>query len=160
MPGINPTYDRGHLVPANHLDHSRLAINQSNYMANIVPQPSSMNRGAWLETERLVECYRDIEPLRVVGGVLWGEDSRNDHFVASHGIATPEALWKLVIGERRAIAWVIPNSTEARAAKINDYLFSIDERERVAGIPIAVSLLIDTEVATAPWPIPVGCDSG
>ncbi|HIG39559.1 MAG TPA: hypothetical protein EYQ14_03340, partial [Gammaproteobacteria bacterium] len=39
-------YDRGHLVPANHLDYSKKAIKQSNYMTNILPQAANMNRGA------------------------------------------------------------------------------------------------------------------
>ncbi len=34
------SYDRGHLVPANHLDHDKLQIKESNYMINIVPRES------------------------------------------------------------------------------------------------------------------------
>ena len=44
--GINTRFDRGHQVPANHLDHSKKAIRQSNYMTNILPQAAQMNRGA------------------------------------------------------------------------------------------------------------------
>lgn len=47
-------YDRGHQVPANHLDYDKTAIAQSNYMTNILPQTSQMNRGAWLLTEEIV----------------------------------------------------------------------------------------------------------
>jgi endonuclease G, mitochondrial len=39
-------YDRGHLVPANHLDYSKVAVRQSNFMTNILPQAANMNRGA------------------------------------------------------------------------------------------------------------------
>jgi hypothetical protein len=35
---INPDYDRGHLVPANHMDESDESILKANYMTNIVPQ--------------------------------------------------------------------------------------------------------------------------
>ena len=38
-------YDRGHQVPANHLDASNVAIKQSNYLTNILPQTAQMNRG-------------------------------------------------------------------------------------------------------------------
>jgi endonuclease G len=62
-------YDRGHLVSANHLDYSETAIKQSNYMTNILPQAANMNRGAWLLTEEITECYRDIDELLVIGGV-------------------------------------------------------------------------------------------
>jgi endonuclease G, mitochondrial len=39
-PYRHPTqrYDRGHLMPANHLDYSARALQQSQYMTNILPQ--------------------------------------------------------------------------------------------------------------------------
>lgn len=36
------TYERGHQVPANHLDYSELAIKQSNFMTNILPQGKTL----------------------------------------------------------------------------------------------------------------------
>ena len=60
-------YDRGHLVPANHLDYSKVTIRQSNFMTNILPQAANMNRGAWLLTEEITECYRDIDELLIIG---------------------------------------------------------------------------------------------
>ena len=44
----------------------------------ILPQSANMNRGAWLLTEEIVECYRDIGELLVIGGVVWG-DSRDGY---------------------------------------------------------------------------------
>jgi endonuclease G len=110
-------YDRGHQVPANHLDYSNAAIKQSNYMTNILPQTSQMNRGAWLLTEEIVECYRDIDELLVIGGVIMGNNPADDYFVRSHGVKTPDAFWKVVVRgtgqDERAIAWIVPNSTDA-----------------------------------------------
>jgi endonuclease G len=63
-------YDRGHLVPANHLDNSPTAIRQSNYMTNILPQAAEMNKGAWQLTEEIVECYRNIDESP---GPRWGD---------------------------------------------------------------------------------------
>lgn len=63
-------YDHGHQVPANHLDYSQEAIKQSNYITNILPQTSQMNRGAWLLNEEIIECYCDIGELLVIGGVI------------------------------------------------------------------------------------------
>jgi endonuclease G len=63
-------FDRGHLVPANHVGNSSSAIRQSNFVANILPQTSNMSRGAWLQTEEIAECYRDIEPVTVMGGAI------------------------------------------------------------------------------------------
>ena len=61
-------YVPGHQVSANHLDYSPEAIKQSNYITNILPQAANMNRGAWLLTEKIIECYRDIDELLVIGG--------------------------------------------------------------------------------------------
>ena len=78
------SYDRGHQVPANHMDYSAIAIKQTNYMTNILPQAANMNRGAWLHTEKITECYRDIAELLVIGGVIWGNNEADDYFVKSH----------------------------------------------------------------------------
>jgi endonuclease G len=84
-------YDRGHQVPANHLDSSATAINQTNFITNILPQTSQMNRGGWGLTEEIVECYRVIDELLVIGGVIWGSNPSDDYFLDSHGVETPGA---------------------------------------------------------------------
>ena len=60
-------YDRGHLVPYNHMDQSLIASHQTNYMANILPQTKEMNRGAWYLTEEIAECFRDYSRLNITG---------------------------------------------------------------------------------------------
>lgn len=157
-------YDRGHLVPANHLDHSEVAIKQSNNMTNILPQAANMNRGAWLLTEEIVECYRDIDELLVIGGVLWGDNPADDYFVQSHGVKTPDAFWKVVIRgigqDERAIAWIVPNSQEAKRGQLDRYLVTVDEIERVTGELIPVADYAKHDKPSASWLIPRGCDKG
>lgn len=156
-------YDRGHLVPANHLDYSKTAIKSSNSMTNILPQAANMNRGAWLMTEEVTECYRDIDELLIIGGVIWGNNSDNDYFVNSHGVKTPDAFWKVIIrgvgSNERAIAWIVPNSKEATRKKLDQYTVSIEEIERVTGevIPAADFTKYDK---SNPWVIPRGCNKG
>jgi len=55
-------------------------------MTNILPQALNMNRGAWLQTEEIIECYRDIDELLVIGGVIWGNNPADDFFIESHGV--------------------------------------------------------------------------
>jgi endonuclease G len=127
-------YDRGHLVPANHLDNSATALKQSNYMTNVVPMTKTVNRGAWLLTEQIIECYRDIDELLVIGGVIWGNNPADDYFLSSHGVTTPDAFWKLIIrGTGRVMAWIIPNTKEATRKRLDHYLVSIEELERRTG---------------------------
>lgn len=157
-------YDRGHQVPANHLDYSDLAIRQSNYMTNVLPQASQMNRGAWERTEEIIECYRDIDELLVIGGVIWGDNTADDYFLDSHGVKTPDAYWKVVIrgsgNDERVIAWIVPNSNSATKKNLDDYLVSVDELERLVGEQIPVAEYAKYDKPSASWLIPQGCDKG
>ncbi len=157
-------YDRGHLVPANHLDASPAAIKATNTMTNILPQAANMNRGAWLLTEEIIECYRDIDELLVIGGVIWGDTPLDDYFVKSHGIKTPDAFWKVIIRgtgqDERVIAWIVPNAKDATKKHLDRYLVSIDQLEREIGEKIPVADYAKHDKPANSWMIPRGCDKG
>lgn len=157
-------YDRGRLVAANHLDYSPEAIRQSNYMTNILPQALQMEQGAWLLTEEIIECYRDIDKLLVIGGVIWGDDPADDYFIHSHGVKTPDAFWKVVIRgaepDEQAIAWVVPNSEDATQNNLDDYLVSLGELEIITGEKIPVANYVKNDKPPASWNIPAGCKRG
>lgn len=154
-------YDRGHQVPANHLDASAVAIKQSNFMTNILPQTSQMNRGAWLLTEEIIECYRDIDELLVVGGVIWGNNAKDDYFVKSHGVRTPDAFWKAVVrGNGNAIAWIVPNTKDATKARLDSYIVTVEQIEKLTGERLPVTGDARTTKPKGSWVVPVGCDKG
>lgn len=157
------SYDRGHLVPANHLDHLPDGIRQSNRMTNILPQASGMNRGAWLRTEEIIECHRDIEPLEVWGGVFWGFDGKNDHFIASHGVRTPDYFWKIVISAAnpaRHIAWIVPNRSDATRARLDEYLVPVADIEMFTGLAFPLPAAMKHVVPVTSWALPANCDKG
>ncbi len=156
--GDGRTYDRGHLVPANHMDHSKESILQTNFMTNILPQAANMNRGAWLQTEVIADCWRDEMPLRVMGGVIWGDDERDDYFVKSHGIATPDAFWKVIQRYDAVIAWLIPNSANATKRRLDKYLISVSDLEKRIGMEIPVQPHLKDETPFTSWHIPSNCD--
>ncbi len=157
-------YDHGRLVLANHLDYSPEAMKQGNYMTNILPQSLQMKRGAWLLTEEIIECYRDVDKLLVIGGVIWGDNPADDYFVKSHGVKTPDAFWKVVISgngqDQRAIAWVVPNSKDATQNNLDDYLVSLGELEIITGEKIPVANYLKNDKPSASWLIPAGCKRG
>ncbi|MCX7107935.1 MAG: DNA/RNA non-specific endonuclease [Methylococcales bacterium] len=157
-------YDRGHQVPANHMDNSAVSIRQTNYMTNILPQAANMNRGAWLQTEKITECYRDIAELLVIGGVIWGNNSTDDYFLESHGVRTPDAYWKVIVrgtgADERAIAWIVPNSQDATGKRLDQYLVSVEDIEKITGEKIPVADYAKHEKLNTSWQIPVGCNEG
>lgn len=161
---IHPGYDRGHLVSSNHMDYDAQYIQRANYMTNIVPQVATFNRGIWLDAENVAECYRDIAPVQVYGGVVYSDPS-NDWFLASHGIRTPEYFWKAIVttdpttGAAKAIAWYIPNVEGLTA--LDPYLVSIDELERLVGtelVGITAPVAVKAMKPATSWPLPAGCN--
>jgi len=117
--------DRGHLVPFNHMDFSREAAVESNFMVNILPQASKMNQsgGAWHKTEDITECYREHYALEIMGGPLWSSSSSP---IETHGIYVPESFWKVIRRDDDSIAWIIPNVQEATEDKLGQYIVSVE----------------------------------
>lgn len=122
----NTKYHRGHGVHQNLWDHNLELMRDSNSMANVVPQAALLNtRGVWRQTEILTECWREKGIVEVWGGVIWGEGKANDYFLRSHGVVTPDALWKIIrfpTGEVNA--WLMPNDNSPTAIKMDTYLVS------------------------------------
>ena len=156
-------YDRGHLVPANHLDNNEDAIAASNVMTNITPQHRAFNRsGAWRETEKRIECWRDEAdkgPLIIWIGVDWGDDNANDHFTETHGIITPDRFVKVVYRPitKTAIAWDLPNGP-IKAGQLNDHVAEPSTAEGVIGVSLALQGVDMSQKAdAADWP-KLSCD--
>jgi endonuclease G len=162
---VSPGWDRGHLVPANHMDQDDATIAQSFYMTNIVPQRAGFNRGIWADTEDIAECYRDLAPVLVVGGLVY-DDTSNDAFLADHAVATPDWFWKVLVttdpaagGAPRVIAWLIPNRDGL--GLLDSYILSVEELESrvgsaAVGLP-GLSATLKAQKAAASWPLPAGC---
>ena len=161
---VRAGYDRGHLVPSNAMDDNAQFLQSANFMSNIVPQVASLNQGLWEATDSVAECYRDIAPLRVYGGVVFNNAS-NDYFLNSHGLPTPDYIWKVIVttdpatGAARAIAWYLPN--QASLGSVDNYLVSINELERLVGsemVAIHVDAALKAEKPNTTWPLPDGCN--
>ena len=155
-------WDRGHLVASNHMDHDAAYLLSANYMTNIVPQLAGFNQGLWKETENITECYRDLSPVQVIGGVLYS-DSSNDFFVLSHGIKTPDYFWKTLIttnstNQTETISWLFPNQNGL--ANLNSFIVSIDELENKVGadlIGLDLGSAIKIQKASKSWELPKNC---
>ena len=117
-----------------------------------------------IERLKITECYRDIAELLVIGGVIWGNNSSDDYFIQSHGVKTPDAFWKVIVrglgSDERAIAWIVPNSQEATGKRLDQYLVSVDELEKVTGQAIPVADYAKHEKPSSSWHIPIGCNKG
>lgn len=150
-------YDVGHLVPANHMDHSGLSIFQTNYWSNLAPQSASMNRGAWLLTEEIIECYRDIADLEVWGGVIWAGKFPTSYFNESHKVLIPTAFWKVIVrlDDKESLAWIIPNDFAPRSS-LDQWIQSVSAVEAVTGLIFDVDDRDSRPLRS--WALPTKCD--
>ena len=135
-------------------------------MTNILPQAAGFNQngGAWLYTEELIECSRDLSDVKkqvIFGGALFYDDS-NDYFLDSHGIPTPEEFWKVVVryykdGRTPEVnAWVMLNYYATSDDDMGLYEKSIAEIKSKTGDAMTELPSTYNEVST--WSVPSGCD--
>jgi endonuclease G len=152
-------YDRGHGVHQNIWDHKKKLMKKSNLMSNIIPQASKLNRhGLWRKTEELTECYRDIGTVEVWGGVVWGNDKSNDHFITSHGVTTPDQLWKVIkFPDGEVNAWLMPNDNSPTSVKMDTYLVSPAKLMNLTGYTFDISRQEKSEMDSYSKKRPRGC---
>jgi len=169
----------------NHLDHDAKMIHESNYMTNILPQLAQMNRGAWLYTEMLVECYRETYPVHVLGGAVWSndEDAGNSHtpgslsdmddwFLTTHDVRTPTHFWKVIQlpsdgpfpNDGNRIAFWMDNAKDASAKNVGAYVVSLEtlaeklaERGQNEAFLVAEGELLSHKPEKV-WGMPKKCD--
>jgi len=116
--------------------------------------------GIWLAAENVAECYRELTPVRVVGGVVYS-DSANDYFLISHGIPTPEYFWKVILSADKAIAWYIPNRSDP--ASLDSHPVSITELEvKLGATMVGIDAPESLKASRAPTTCapPAGCSLG
>jgi endonuclease G, mitochondrial len=132
-----PDHDRGHLVAFNHMDYSVESATDSNQMANILPQTTTLNKGAWLRTEKITECYREFGTLEIIGGAIWDSNPR---ILKTHGVDIPDYFWKLIFREDDSIAWIMPNDDTATREALDTFIVSLQEIEKATGYELSDDL--------------------
>lgn len=140
------SWNTAFLVWPGHLDNKTKGYKDAHLVTNTLPQNSRFNtiKGAWYQTNKIIECYRDISDLMIWGGVIWGNDRSNDFFTKSHGIATPDYFWKVIYREDtdNYIAWLFPNKKTTLADNIDDYLISLSKLRKVLDYELNITKYI------------------
>ena len=150
------------MVPINHMDSNSNSAADSNHMVNAMPQTKNLNRGAWLLTEEIIECARDISPVIVMGGPIWGKEPRTD-FIGSHGVETPDYYWKAIIQNNKVSAWVLPNVHDhslVGRTKLDNYRTTLSEIYDKYYIPIQLPKELLSQESLTNWHRPENCNTG
>jgi endonuclease G len=140
---LNSDYDRGHMVRSEERTRSR-ADNESTFLlTNVLPQRHDLNAGPWLRLEDYCQqlAKNGRKEMFITAGPIYGANPPT----IGHGIAVPEAFFKIVVvldrgqgpadvsPSTRVIAVVMPNVTGILDEPWGKYRTSIASIERLSG---------------------------
>jgi len=134
-------YSRGHLAPAGDMKWDSLAMLQSFYFTNCIPQDIPLNNGKWNQleekTRRWAKKYGKV--YVVCGPIYQNEDTLR---IGSNGVAVPDACFKALLIPKEsgysAIAFLMRNGGEDRS--LGDCAMSVDELEQLISMDLFCNL--------------------
>lgn len=144
----NSGYSRGHLVPAGDMKWDSLAMVESFYFTNCIPQDATLNNGKWNQleekTRRLAKHYGKV--YVVCGPVYQTPDTLR---IGHNGVAVPDACFKALLIPKdngySAIAFVMQNGGEER--QLDECACTVDELELLLSIDLFNNLSDKQEMA-------------
>ena len=137
----NSGYSRGHLVPAGDMKWDSVAMAESFYFTNCIPQDKELNNGKWNQLEMKVRSLaREYGRVYVVcGPAFLKEDTLR---IGHNGVAVPDACFKaLLISTDKgysSIAFLMHNGGEIRSVK--ECAITVDELEAIIGVDLYYNL--------------------
>lgn len=142
-------YSRGHLAPAGDMKWDSIAMLESFYYTNCIPQDEALNNGKWNQLENKTRQWaKEYGRLFVVTGpVFYQSDTLK---IGSHGVAVPHACFKALLAPTEtnytAIAFVMKNGEEKRSMK--ECAIPVDELEAIIGLDLFCNLpdIIDESI--------------
>lgn len=154
----NSGYSRGHLAPAGDMKWDSLAMVESFYFTNCIPQDTKFNNGKWNQleekTRRLAKHYGKV--YIVCGPVYYNEDTLR---IGHNRVAVPDACFKALLVPKddtfSTIAFLMKNGGEDRP--LMECACPVDDLEAILSIdffcnlPDRIENAIESQVAWEDW---------
>lgn len=116
--------DKGHLAPASLMDTDDLSRKEANYLSNIVPQDSYLNRfGAWRDVERLEQLLVNNNSLEIVSGAIYTNSN------------VPKYMYKVIMTDKNYVIFVFTNTSIDKKYKY-DYIVTPEKFKEMSGVDI------------------------
>ena len=137
----NSDYSRGHLAPAGDMKWDSVAMLESFYFTNCIPQDAALNNGKWNQLEMKTRAWaQQYGKIYVVCGPVF--QSKDTLRIGHNGVAVPDACFKaLLIPKEKgysAIAFVMQNGGEER--QLTECACTVDELEQILSIDLFCNL--------------------
>ncbi|MHC4932938.1 MAG: DNA/RNA non-specific endonuclease [Planctomycetota bacterium] len=140
-------YVRGRVAAAANHRNDAQAYRETYLLSNVVPQlGDDFRMSYWVHLEKQIRVWgRDCSDLYVVTGALYlaqlGEDGKTRvryEVIGENKVAVPTHFYKVLLREidrkREMLAFVIPHKALTLETPFSNYLVSVDEVERLAGL--------------------------
>ena len=130
-------YDRGHVAPAADMTWNALAMSESFYLTNMMPQVPGNNRGIWKYLEENVRYWVQVKgEVYVITGTLFEGPLK-----MMNKVAIPSHVYKIVIDPKtgKQIAYLFPNE-KLDPKLIDNYSVSVASIEQKTGINFSPTL--------------------
>lgn len=134
-----PVYHQGHLANSESIDTSVVAISETFYMSNMVPQLPTHNTGIWKGLENRERKWANKRSsIFVYAGPLY--IGQIEH-IGANQVPVPSHLWKAIYDPEKneAITYVIEHKP-LYTRDLDKYLKSVDYIEALAGIDLLSQL--------------------
>ncbi|XP_077979131.1 nuclease EXOG, mitochondrial-like [Glandiceps talaboti] len=143
-------WSRGHMAPAGDCKYSQMAMDETFYLSNILPQDIDNNMGFWNRFEMycrdLTASFTDVY---VISGPLMlpETDAKGNKFVkyqviGDSNVAVPTHLFKIVTAENNPRkpnepvalgVFIVPNKPITSAHKLKEFQVPLTEVEKLSG---------------------------
>jgi endonuclease G len=126
-------YDRGHLAPAGDNTHDPVAMSESFFLSNMVPQVPNHNRGIWKQLETFIRNWvLEGKDIYVVTGTIYAQGYQT---IGANKVGIPTHMWKVIVDRQKGkgIAFLFPN-TSLPVADLPKYAVTIEQVEKATGI--------------------------
>lgn len=142
----NSGYSRGHLAPAGDMKWDSVAMVESFYFTNCIPQDKELNNGRWNQLEMKTRTWaKKYGRVYVIcGPAFLDEDTLR---IGHNRVAVPDACFKALLvpkgDDYSSIAFLIRNGGEERSIK--ECAMTVNDLETIIGLDLFCNLPDETE---------------
>jgi endonuclease G len=153
------------MAPAEDMSRSERIMSESFLLANMAPQVGvGFNRHIWAYLEADIRGWvQQRGALTIITGPVFAkeQDRVSYQVIGDNCVAVPTHFFKIVVdahdpGNPQALAFKLPNQS-LTGRKLNEFLTSVDEIERLTGLdflsalPAATQVRVESQTATSLW---------
>jgi endonuclease G len=128
-------YDRGHMAPSADMTWHPVAMEESFFLSNMIPQDSKNNQQIWANLEARVREWAIARgEVIIYTGPVYDNDEAS-LAIGKNKVGVPDRLYKVIYDTQRkeAIAFLMPNQPLNQKFLAN-YIVSVREVESVTGL--------------------------